>query len=52
MSEITSLEREWIDFEERRVVWPDSKTGSISKPLSEDALELLWNAPRFPGSPT
>lgn len=51
MSEITSLEWEWIDFDERRVVWPDSKTGGISKPLSEEAYELLWNAPRFHDSP-
>lgn len=50
MSEIIALEWEWIDFDERRVVWPDSKTGGISKPLSEDACELLWNAPRFHSS--
>lgn len=51
MSEIIQLEWEWIDFEERRVIWPDSKTGGISKPLSDDAYDLLWNAPRFAGSP-
>lgn len=50
MSEIISLEWEWIDFEERRVVWPDSKTGGISKPLSDDAYRLLREAPRFVGS--
>jgi len=51
MSEILTLEWEWIEFDERRVVWPDSKTGGISKPLSEEAYDLLWNAPRFQGSP-
>lgn len=51
MSEIITLEWDWIDFDERRVVWPDSKTGGISKPLSEAACALLENAPRFHGSP-
>lgn len=35
MSEICGLEWSWVDFEQRRVVWPDSKTGGISKPMSE-----------------
>jgi len=30
----------------RRVVWPDSKTGGISKSMSEKALRLLSTAPR------
>lgn len=51
MSEIITLEWEWIDFDERRVIWPDSKTGGISKPVSEEAFDLLWNAPRFHNSP-
>jgi len=50
MSEILRLEWEWIDFDERRVIWPDSKTGGMSKPLSNEAYDLLWNAPRFNGS--
>lgn len=50
MSEIIELEWEWIDFAERRVVWPDSKTGAISKPLTEEAYALLSAAPRFQGS--
>lgn len=33
-SEIIALEWNWIDFPNRRVVWPDSKTGGMSKPLS------------------
>ena len=51
MSEIISMEWEWIDFVNRRVVWPDSKTGEISKPMSEDVVALLSNAPRLEGSP-
>lgn len=51
MSEIIALQWEWIDFEERRVTWPDSKTGSITKPLSTEAIRLLRGAPRFTGSP-
>jgi len=50
MSEIINLEWEWIEFDERRVIWPDSKNGEMSKPLSEEAYELLRNAPRFHGS--
>jgi integrase len=50
-SEISHLEWEWIDFENRRVVWPDSKTGGMSKPLSAEAEELLVNAPRLEDSP-
>ncbi|SEO22967.1 Site-specific recombinase XerD [Rhodospirillales bacterium URHD0017] len=50
MSEIISMEWEWIDFVNRRVVWPDSKTGEISKPMSEDVVALLSNAPRLEGS--
>lgn len=51
MSEIIELEWDWVDFDERRVVWPDSKTGGISKPLSDEAFDLLRTAPRFYGSP-
>ena len=51
MSEIITLQWDWIDFEERRVIWPDSKTGGISKPLSDEATRLLRSAPRFAGSP-
>jgi integrase len=50
-SEILLLEWAWIDFENRRVVWPDSKTGGMSKPLSAEAAGLLENAPRMEDSP-
>ncbi|WP_372357112.1 tyrosine-type recombinase/integrase [Xanthomonas sp. NCPPB 3443] len=50
-SEICALEWSWIDLENRRVVWPDSKTGGMSKPLSEEAHRLLSTAPRREGCP-
>jgi hypothetical protein len=34
------------------VVWPDSKTGGISKPMSEEAYRLLSTAPRREAAPT
>ena len=50
MSEVLELQWEWIDFAHRRVVWPDSKTGGMSKPLSAEAALLLRAAPRYAGS--
>jgi integrase len=50
-SEILDLQWEWVDFANRRVVWPDSKTGGMSKPLSAEAIDLLHSAPRLQGSP-
>jgi integrase len=49
-SEILDLQWEWLDFVNRRVVWPDSKTGGMSKPLSAEAIDLLRSAPRLEGS--
>ena len=51
MSEVVNLQWSWIDFDTRRVVWPDSKTGGISKPLSAEAHRLLLAAPTLEGSP-
>jgi hypothetical protein len=39
-------------LENRRVVWPDSKTGGMSKPMSEEAYRLLSTAPRRKAAPT
>ncbi|WP_313603599.1 MULTISPECIES: tyrosine-type recombinase/integrase [Comamonas] len=50
-SEIIALEWAWVDLDNRRVVWPDSKTGGMSKPLSEEAYQLLSTAPRRDGCP-
>ncbi|WP_421722475.1 tyrosine-type recombinase/integrase [Alloalcanivorax xenomutans] len=44
MSEILALRWEWVDLVGRRVVWPDSKTGDMSKPISSEAYELLSDA--------
>jgi integrase len=51
MSEIIELEWSWVDFDNRRVVWPDSKTGGMSKPMSAEALRLFENAPLLVDSP-
>lgn len=50
-SEIVTLEWDWVDLDNRRVVWPDSKTGGMSKPMSEEAHGLLSTAPRQEGNP-
>ncbi len=50
-SEILQLEWGWIDFDNRRVVWPDSKTGDMSKPMSAEASRLFESAPLLEGSP-
>jgi integrase len=50
-SEIIALEWKWIDLENRRVVWPDSKTGGISKPMSQEAYRLLSITPRHEDCP-
>ena len=47
MGEILMLEWSWLDIHNRRVVWPDSKTGGMSKPLSAEAIRLLETAPRL-----
>lgn len=51
MSEILHLEWSWVDWENRRVEWPDSKTGGMSKPISLEAARLFETAPRFEESP-
>ncbi|OAI58722.1 integrase [Ralstonia solanacearum] len=48
--EIVSLEWDWVDLENRRVVWPDSKTGGMSKPMSQEAYRLLSTAPHEEGA--
>jgi len=51
MSEILKLEWAWVDLDNRRVAWPDSKTGGMSKPMSAEAVHLLETAPRLERSP-
>ena len=51
MPEILKLEWAWIDVDNRRVEWPDSKTGDMAKPMSAEAVRLLEAAPRLEKSP-
>lgn len=51
-SEICPLQWDWLDFENRRVVWPDSKTGGMSKPISEEAYRLFSPPPTRKAAPT
>ncbi len=51
MSEVLLLQWDWLDMPNGRAVWPDSKTGDMSKPLSEEAQQLLSNAPHYGDSP-
>jgi integrase len=41
----------WIDYDNRRVVWLDSKTGGMSKPMSAEAQRLFETAPILEESP-
>ena len=50
-SEIVTLQWDWVDLDNRRVVWPDSKTGGLSKPMSAEAYRLFSTAPRREGCP-
>jgi integrase len=50
MSEILLLQWDWIDLPNKRVVWPDSKTGNMSKPMSEEAYRLLSSATHYENS--
>ncbi len=47
-SEIIALEWDGVDLQNRRIVWPCSKTGGMFKPMSED--RLLSTTPRREGS--
>jgi integrase len=51
MSEILQLKWSWVDLNNRRVEWPDSKTGGMSKPMSAEAARLFQTAPRLEVSP-
>lgn len=51
MSEILKLEWAWVDLDNRRVAWPDGKTGGMSKPMSAEAVRLFAATPRLEKSP-
>ena len=50
-SEILTLQWAWVDFENKRLNLPDSKTGEKSIYLNAPALEVLSNLPRLQGNP-
>ena len=47
MSEILTLEWAWIDFENRRVAWPDSKTGLHFQTDERGRAPAAFNAERI-----
>ena len=49
--EILSLRWEWVDFENKTLNLPDSKTGEKSVYLNAPALEVLSQLPRMEGNP-
>ncbi len=49
--EVLSLRWEFIDFPNRLLVLPDSKTGRKAVPLPAPALKVLSDAPRAVGNP-
>jgi len=50
-SEILTLRWDWVDFENKRLNLPDSKTGEKSIYLNAPALEVLSNLPRQQDNP-
>jgi len=50
-SEILGLRWEYIDREAGELVWPDSKTGALRKPLTGEIAALLSEADRIVGNP-
>jgi integrase len=49
-SEITGLRWAFVDQARAEIVWPDSKTGSFKKPLTEEIRTLLEAAPKSDGA--
>ena len=49
--EICALEWENVDLEEGLLRWPDSKTGHLEKPITDEARALLESAERIVGVP-
>ncbi|MCJ2083225.1 site-specific integrase [Methylobacterium sp. J-090] len=50
VGEITGLEWAYVDFDAGLISWPDTKTGALMKPLTNEARELLAAAPRIAGA--
>jgi integrase len=51
LSEILTLQWDYVDFERQTLWLPDSKSGKKSIFLSQPAIEVLANLPRFDGNP-
>jgi len=51
LSEIMTLQWDYVDLEARTLNLPDSKSGAKKVFLGRPACELLGNAPRLPGNP-
>jgi integrase len=51
LGEILSLKWDYIDFENKRINLPDSKTGRKTIYLSGPAIEVLNSVPRVPDNP-
>ena len=50
-SEILGLKRDFIDHDNGDLVWPDSKTGHMRKPLTRETAALLEGAEKVVGNP-
>ncbi|TXN07382.1 tyrosine-type recombinase/integrase [Methylobacterium sp. WL103] len=50
VGEITALQWDYVDFDEGVIAWPDTKTGALTKPLTDEARSLLTAAPRIAGA--
>jgi len=52
VSEIIKARWDWVDWENRRINWPDTKTGEDEKALPDAAMQLLGELyRRAPGNP-
>jgi integrase len=49
--EILGLRWEFVDKAAGEIVWPDSKTGGFSRPITEEVAALLNQAERIVGNP-
>lgn len=49
--EICDLEWRHVDLDEGVMRWPDTKTGFITKPITDEVLPLLQSAERVVGAP-
>ncbi len=48
--EICRLKWSYVDWIKQQIVWPDTKTGGLIKPMNRIVRELLAEAARYPGN--